>query len=451
MPKNITGFKKIKNAAMAPIQSRRVLIAIFIVLLIMTILIIVNFLSLLKTRKELKGYLETANLTTEAPKTTAPIEIPKITKRVSSWQSFGDSFSSSAYLNAEKTDMFLDERITALVFPPIYDFSLVEDCEQENCNLADSNLVFLNQENIQKSPEIPTELKDKNIVFSGVSQLTNRQVVSFIVLEGGEERGYVYFLAGRKFTPLINDETEVNIITKYGRGSGTIAVGGDDNDFLIVYSGYEGQAFHYKNGELEDVSRFFGLRVMENGFTPYIIKQGKGNNSLWYVLSLSSTKSKLIKLWQNGTDKIVGAYDFSHIFAGLDGSITAFTWVNPRREISFIFKNEQVLSSLYSLRKFSDQGFDNSRNRSALSINLNSGSEKVARAKIDSIGVSGEVNIFLADLATEFIETKPGETVEFSGEGNELFWRLDFLKKIDKEYSPWFDHINYLNYYIKGE
>jgi hypothetical protein len=448
---------KIKQMAKNPIQSRRVLTAIFIVLIIMTILILVNFFSLLQTRKELKSYLESATVFEKAEPEEVKTEAPKITKRVSSWQSFGDSFSSGAYLNTAKTDMFLDDKVTSLIFPPVYDFTLVKDCNQENCNLSGSNLVFLDKNIFQKPTEIPTELKNKNIVFSRLDKLSLRSIASFIILENGEEHGYIYFVDGRKLTPIINDSTEAKILTKYGRGGGAIAIGGDDNDFIILYSGYEGQAFHYKNNNLEDISRFFGLRVMDNGFPAYITKQGQGNNSLWYILSLNSAKPKLIKLWQNGTEKIVGAYDFSGMFSDKEGALMAFQVGgdsgNVRREVNFIFKNEQVLSSLYSLSKFSDEGFDNSRKRSALSVNLNSGPEKVLRAKIDSIGIYGEATVFLADSAIEnnFVKASQSEIIEFDGNGNELFWRLDFPKKSDKEYSPWFDHVNYLNYYVKGE
>jgi hypothetical protein len=42
--------------------------------------------------------------------------------------SFGDSFTSSVYLNLDETNMYLDDISTALTFKPLYDFSQVGSC-----------------------------------------------------------------------------------------------------------------------------------------------------------------------------------------------------------------------------------------------------------------------------------------------------------------------------------
>lgn len=426
------------------IESRRLLMAIFVILLLMIALTLFNFLTLVKTRNELKTYVENsqAEVYKRIEKAVAAND-----PLVAGWRSFGDSFSSYAYLDMSKTTMVLDDKETALVFPPLYDFSYSESCQTADCDLPSADLIFTDTSSNLKANRTPAELKDKNITSSRVDKLNLKRVASFIVSENGEERAYVYFFDGNNFTPLITNKTDVQMITKYGRPGGVVAVGGDDDDFLIIYAGYEGHAAHYKNGSLEDVSRFFGLRVADSGFSPYIIKQGLGKDSVWYILSLNSTKPKLIKLWQNGGDKIMGAYDFSSIFADIDGAISAFHVGEERGELEFIIKS----ADKFSLRRFADQGFDNSINRVAQSVNLNSTEGLVKKAKIDSIGIYGEAEIFLADKEQGFITVKAGRELTFGGQGRELFWRVDFPKSSDNEYSPWLEHVNYLNYYVAGE
>jgi hypothetical protein len=422
-------------------------------LILVAIAILATLLFVLQTRLEKQISESQKKLDNQTP--DAPVEVAEVKQDVatltpvktnSNWLSFGDNFSSKAYLNLTKTNMFFDDQITALIFPPVYEFEKTKDCDEAICGL--SGLIFANQKNIKKPDIIPAELAGHKIIDSRLDKLSSRQVASFIVSEDGQERVYAYFLTGGEFLPILSSDSNIKLQTQYGRGGGQITVGGSDNDFLIVYSGYEGFAVHYNQGELSDLSYLFGLRVVDGGFTPYVIKQGTGNNSLWYILSLNSAKPKLIKLWQNGTSDIVGAYDFSYVLNNIDGTLSSFVSDNGRGEIKFIFKSPSGPSFL---KTFIDKGFDNSIDREAVSININSTNRKVLKAKIKSMGLVGQANVFLADDDTNLVKTKAGSEVKFSGEKSTLFWQINFPKSSNKEYSPWLNHINYLDYYLAAE
>lgn len=442
--KRVSKVDELERSTFAAIKIQNVISVILI--LSFVILISVNLFSLFRIKSDIRTYIIEAGLDSSASTNNNNlVSNGDAVSNVSyNWQSFGDNFSSDAYLDKTKTTMFLDDTVTSLIFPPQYAFNEVKKCEQSTCDLSATDLIFTNPVDAKKIVRLPDELKGETIVSSRLSNLSSLQIASFVVKNGQEESGYVYFYDGKKFTPIIGLESSEKIITKYGRSGGVIAVGGDDNDFLILYVGYEAQAWHYKDGRLSDISKFFGLRVAASGFNPYIIKQGVGRDSLWYVLSLSSAKPKLIKLWQNGGEEIVGAYDFSHIFSAVNGEISSFGIVT-RGELEFIFKQTD---DTYSLKSFMDNGFDNSTDRLACSVNLNSNQDIVAKARIKSLGVSGQANIFLANVPSHFIPTEAGKDTNFNEIGHELFWQINFPKGDNPEYSPWLDHINYLDYFL---
>ncbi len=342
--------------------------------------------------------------------------------------------------------MVMDEKMTALIFPPLYTFNKIKKCEDRICGLK--SLILMDHSILNKPHQIPNDLAGSQIISSRIDRLSSRQVVSYTVLENSQERVYVYFLDDNKFVPIINSATSMRMITKYGRGGGQIAIGGSDDDFLIMYDGYEILAARYLKGNLSDVSRFFGLRISDGRFLPYIIKQGEGANSLWYVLSLNSGKPRLIKLWQNNSNEIAGAHDFSYIFNDLSDSLLAFWSGNNRGELDFIFESGDAGDYL---KTFVDNGFDNSIDRVVQSANINSRSNRVLKAKIQSLGLAGEANIFLSDSEYNFIKTKVGQEIKFNGSSSSLFWKIIFFKSSDNEYSPWLEHIKYLDYYLTAE
>ncbi len=457
------------------LKSKKLLKAIFIVLLLMLLLIIINFISLVKTRQELRTYLEAAKMADDH----MPDKIIN-SSPANSWVGMGDLFSSYAYVDSDKSDMELDDLVTSFVFPPIYSLEKTGDYNEDilnddswiiteeknscqfsrNCLEVNGNRVIYNGREI----DLPLEIQTENILRIDSSFLSSKFVLSFIVEHEEEERAYAYFFDGRRYSVIIGKNSDEKIITQYGRPGIAMVAGGSDDNFILLYSGYEAKAFHYLNGELEDISKYFGLRVASRGFYPYIIKQGSGNNSLWYVLSLDEKKIKLVKLWQNGSSRIMGAYDFSPIFSDFSAlNLLAFKELDSERgEIEFLFSSDSNIRTLgpkdAGVYRFKDMGFDNSKSRRVYSLNLNTGKRNISKAFIENL----HFNSGYGDNASEGYPTisfvddsgvkqgiRIGEEISFNENNKELYYEFVFPPNASPEYSPWFFHINHLHYFLQ--
>lgn len=468
------------------LESKRIIWSIFFLLLLMLVFIIFNFFSLLKTRKELKQYLETARQADEAiskgnyddffNKESDSESDYSLEKIVPGWRSFGDNFSSSAYLDKNKTNLFLDDVVTSLTFPPIIEIEKVENFvesdndwiytnEKNSCQFAPRNkcLRVVNEKEIfynNRKIDLPREMWLEEIKKIDISFLSTKYVVSFSVAHGDQERMYSYFFDGNRYRVLIGKDSSEKIITEYGRPGGVMVAGGSDDDFILLYSGYESKAFHYKNGKLFNISRFFGLRVSDEDFYPYIIKQGEGRESVWYILNLNDSKKRLIKLWQNNSEEIKGAIDLSYNFKDFSGlKIKSFRLSREKKsELEFVFvKDENTVSPSYLKEEgvwvLKDKGFDNSVERKAVSINLNYSRGEISSAYFNEIFFESDIslaNIYLFSQEDEMIEARPKEKIIFPDKSTNLQWQVIFRPAEYSEYSPWLDHINDLKYFLTG-
>lgn len=374
------------------------------------------------------------------------------------WSSFGDGYSSTVYLDEGRTDMQLDENISALSFPPLYSFSL-EETSLENSNFVEINLPS-SLNNLDSLPKpLPRDLLGKNILAASISTLDEKKVASFLFKEGGEERVYAYFLNNNnKYNPIIDSKSKESIVTKHSKGGGRLAVGGDDNNFIILYSGYEGIAYHYLEGELYDISKFFKINAMDGGFLAHIFKQGEGSESTWYILSKEKGANKLIKLWQNGTNHIKGAIDLSpQLLASLKGEkIAGYNFKDKKIEIFLLGNRNKALV-------FRDYGFDNSRERAVVSKNINNKNYSVYEALVKELSLSLDssesyfekkfsdnlVGIYLGDSLENLEKIKPRQTIKFKGDKRQVFIKMIFYPKLDDiKYSPWLDSINDMAYLV---
>jgi len=391
--------------------------------------------------------------------------------------SFGDNFSNSFYLNLEDTNMFLDEIITALTFQPRYEFKKIKDCQSVNTCLPISDIEIpsivkacLEGECLEirgnslyfknKKIALPSELSRENILRMSVGKLETKWLLGVVVGESYDEAGLVFEFNGISFSTLISRETKYRISPKYNRLGSYIGFGGEDDNFLIVYGGYHGIAYQFKDNNFYNLSQFFGFRVTNPSFIPQVVKTKEGNYSTWYVGSLTASKPKIIKLWQNGSETIKGALDFSDL---------VFTDNNLREGISYIFLPFEKEKSLHvisdgSLYVFSDLGFDNSHIYQAVSKNIYSrkqGNVPSAVAKdlqvsskqkesdyISNFSSSDEISIYLANREGKWEEVNYRENYYFSKkQGDGLYWKLVFKNNLEDNYfSPWFDSFNKLNY-----
>ena len=388
-------------------------------------------------------------------------------------RSYGDGFSGLGYIDQTQTDMFLDYNVTGFSFPPVYELKK-ESVEAKGGKKAGSGLCLGSGES-QKCLKIkdnnlyldgglvawPPELKSEHILSVNAAVLNNaaesKWIVGIVTGAKTDERGWVYFFNGLNFDPLITKTTAEKIEPQYNRLGGKIYFSDNLDDFLIYYSGYDGRAFYSHQGELTDVSRFFGLRVTSGGFPAQIVSTSNSRGSVFYVCSNNDTKFRLIKLWSRAPGELIGALDFSSLVnvpkswtngCRIDASATSSQAI----KVDFGFK----LATSTETWSFLDRGFDSSHNWQIVSKDLAQGENKTIVAadfnKIalydDSASSSAPVSeLFLANRQNNWQEALPHNWYRFSEPTQELYWRAIFNPKAgDPDYSPWFDSINELLY-----
>jgi len=382
--------------------------------------------------------------------------------------SFGDSFSGMAYIDSSQTNMFWDEVMTAFTFPPLYEVKKQSDCSEPDCGLSRANIdpqsvclragclrktedlrLFFNNKELKLPPALSGQTLSSITLFG----LENSWLIGLVSGPASSERGWVYRFDGLAFSPLITNETEFQIKPRFERGGGHIAFGGDDDDFLALYSGYDGSAFRFRGNSREDVSRFFGLRITDGGFRAQILKMGSGQDSIFYICSVTENKPKVIKIWSKDDLNSGGALDFSPSF--FRDSLTPDSILCA---ISDVAKRELSISShksgAYSLWRAQDRGFDNSITRQVTSINLNRKSEeKIKAAVLADVGAEfignysgGDISFYLANRKDAFEGAPAFLWHGFESSSNELYWRIIANPSPNTYYSPWFNHINRLDY-----
>lgn len=384
--------------------------------------------------------------------------------------SFGDIFSSLAYIDKSQSDMFWDENMTAFTFSPLYEVRKQNDCSSIDCGLsreatdpqsiclsagclrktADLKLFFNNQE-LKLPPPVSEETLSSITLFS----LGDSWLIGLVSGPTTAEQGWVYRFDGLSFSPLITRDTDFQIAPRFQRGGGRIAFGGDAADFLVLYAGYDGRAFRFRGSNQEDVSKFFGLRVTDGGFWPQILKIGAGKDSIFYICSLTKNKPKVIKIWSKDDLNSIGALDFSYLFFQSSWKPSSILCgVSDVASKSLAIASES--NGAYSLWLASDLGFDNSQTRQVSSVNLNNKNQEMVKAAVladigaESLNSSlgGGVSFSLANKKDQFEDVAAFLWHGFDSAGNELYWRFEASPSDNQYYSPWFNHINRLDYLL---
>lgn len=447
--------------------SLKVLIPIYILLGFVILVSLVNFWFMAKVYKQYDlevSYFKNSGLT-KKEEVKVKQETAKLVSQFpdSSWWSFGDTFSSDAHLDLNQTDMFLDKKTTSLSFKPLFSIVKEKSCTSSTCDIAKQELILFSntEEKCLKDVclavrdkkiffketllETPQELTGQNIKSINISLLEKKWLVSFIVSDNRDETVYAYLFDGKKFLPLANNSGPLVLKTKFGLGSGYVAAGGLDDDFLLVYFGYESYAFQVSGNLIKDVSEKFGIRLADNGFIPHIVRLEENGFPTWYIISLTENKFKLIKLWQNNTPSIEGIIDLSELIREkIPGKITAY--LVSDNKIKLITQR----AADFNLYSFTDQGFDNSHDYIVTSKDVNGSKKNILAVLIKEIVITPEkMEFYFSDNAEKFTESHLGEVTQFAGTGDKLLWRLKFLKSNNSSYSPWFGGINYLDYLVR--
>jgi len=371
---------------------------------------------------------------------------------------FFDTFSSSAAVNLNESDLYLDKNATAVLYPPDYDWRpasgniasngkesdwLVPNdfegpyndrrCLGENCLKQEGNSLSYNG----KALVLPVDLKKSDIVAISLGSLDKLWLVGFTLKDGKKYRGEVYYFDGRTFSPLA---TPAPIISSY---FGLFGFGGEEDDFLIIYGAYEGIAYHIQKDKLTDVSRFFDIRVMNNGFKPEIIRAVYQDNINWYVFSFTRYRPRLIKLWQNRTPEIAGETVFEDLFTPADESAEFKLLETGADKIVILSKIKSAAAD--SWRVFSDYGFKNDKAGSLVFNPVIYDGEaspiaikKIVASRLDLDAASlAAVKFLFADEGDRWREIPLGRDFDFVVPTlKNFFLKVAFPPFQDKFYSP---------------
>ena len=412
-------LKKFLKIKIKRIKVKLYLVLIFLILILLSIFIISNFMAVLSLQKQVNSLLSSDSI----------ILTRKEQANIATYSNtFSEPFFNKYFIDESRTTMFFDDKVTALTFKPLYELNYKQDCLNSDCDLE-------KQESIKV--KTPSELANKDIKSVTYNKLEKKWLVSYIITADKQEQVYVYLLDGKKMIPLITDSSSQKIKTQYGRGNGFISAGGSDNQFIILYSGYEALAFLYNEGNWQDLSAYLGLRVSAGGFKSKVIRSEQGTLATWYICADDGVSGRLIKLWQNNTDTIQGSIDLSSILGG---------------KVATCFYNQDGGLKVVSegrLSIFKDLGFDNQTNYYYTSNNINSYPDrKVAKIYFLTVTLNAAKNSYaiFTSADKESWDRVIGKEILFDNKDlNTAYLKVEF-KTGDNKYSPWFNGLENIFY-----
>ncbi|KKL76524.1 hypothetical protein LCGC14_2044050, partial [marine sediment metagenome] len=376
--------------------------------------------------------------------------------------SFTDLFSGDGWLNKNSTTLYQNRVTTVFTFPPEFEWQKIESTElpygidrfverrEDGSDARCLNNSCLVQKELNLSLDaynvaLPKSVRVESLVDVSIGALDTVWLIGTVEQKDNTFIGRAFYFNGRQFEEIFEEDAPFR--SKY---EGKIGFGGSDENFLVVYGAYEGMAYHIRKGkEPVDISRFFGIRVMRRGFQPVVVKSGSGEDTAWYVFSMTENNPKFIKLFQNGTDEIVGVFD-----------LTKSLFITPVKSASF-YLNKNVntlnakimtLSSEEEFWEFTDKGFDKSETFEIVSVNINNYSAEVRRAAISGHDFSDRgtrVEFYLSNNGEDWFQVELGEMFEFpQKDGRQLLWRAEFIPNGGPHTSPFLDSIR-LDYWVR--
>lgn len=394
--------------------------------------------------------------------------------------SFTDLFSGPGWLDQGRTTMYLDRLTTAFTFPPKYSWqksnlstSQVDRFVKLDSQGADTRCLpaqaglkgkCLSQKGIalifngQNLP-LPQSLAGKNIVNISIGALDTKWVIGVVTKEGAGYSGWVFYFDGVKYEKIPGIVDNPILTSKY---IGILGFGGNDDDWLLIYGSYEGIAYHVRDGQKpQDISRFFGIRVMNNGFAPMIIRSQIANCKLeikncamWYVFSATNGTPKFIKLFQNGTAHIEGAIDLTGniLSVGQDGvspaSFVPLKSAGANPVLVALLKR----GGLEEIWEFTDLGFEKEKQYDIASNNINNYPAEVRSVKLTEYDLSligGDIVFYVSNDGEAWQKIGLNDEVEFSkSDGRKLLWKATITPTGPNDTSPFLDRIR-LDYKVK--
>ncbi len=301
-------------------------------------------------------------------------------------------------------------------------------CIQNQCLITDENNLL--KFNIKTLKQEIIKTNEQSILSIG--KMDNVWLIGGVKKDGEKYKGIIYKLSLNSQQTIVDNNFPF-FSSKY---SGNIYFGYDSEhrEILAVYAAYEGQAmkFPISNSLLAiDFSRFFPIRVMDEGVIPDIFYQDKA----WWISSLqkSSTPKFLRILSGIGTD-------FTPI---LLKNILSFQLVPGFKEhqiygISF----DETSSRIY---RFIDQGFQKKDKVIWQSLKINSGKHKIIKGSLiekEDGEENGKIQYFLTnDGGKNWTKAEPNKMIIFKTSGSDFRWKVELSQSPNVFYSPWLTRV----------
>ena len=365
-----------------------------------------------------------------------------------------DLFSGTGWIDQGKTTMYQDMLMTAFMLPPQFTFekeSFVSSanfiernadgsddrCIAHKCLTQKGNTLLFDG----RSLKLPAEVQQGAVVSVSIGSLSTGWPVGIVTKNGEDYSGWLFLFDGNSFRNIQREGREV-FVSRYG---GSIGFGGTDSDWMAVYGAYEGKGVRVKNGVIDDISRFFGIRVMAGGFDPEITRTEADNDTTWYVWNKAGMP-KLIKLFENGTGSIAGATDLSVKLSAIAPGVSAMRFA-PSTTPHVL--EAKAFDGGVEYWKFADQGFDNGSTREIVSASLTNRILPVKIAVIPQVELSdagNAVDFYLSNDGQDWSKVNIGDKVTFANQnGDKTFWRAVVHAPSNRYQSPYFGMIE-INY-----
>ena len=395
-------------------------------------------------------------------------------ERTIKYNVFGDHFANDLSIDSSQTTFYYDRVTTAYSFFPLYTWQNSDACSNKNCGFTSKDWSFPefneeyclkigclkveNKDIIYQNKKIilPSELKGKEIINISLYPLKNDWLVGVVFKTGEKEQGVAYRFNGKTFVNLDANKSFL-FISRKGYSGARFGFGGDDNNFIVLFGGYDLVAYQIIKDKIIDLQSFLGLRVADGGFAPVIIKQKRDQETLWYICSRSEGKPKLIKLWQNGSESVKGALSLTDILLGETNLATSVRCRagDKAGELELAFED----NGQTKLNIFKDNGF-----KQDLDYVLTSKNIFLDKGEINSANFGGllacdkqECGAGIVKNSLQFLVSFDGQkfTVAnlnrdliFPPQSRGLYWQIKTVhKNIGVDYSPWIDGVTAISYF----
>jgi len=415
-------------------------------------------------------------------KTEAPIVPEEI--YADDFDIFFDSFSGLGFIDSSQSSLYLNSEAASIMYSPDYSFNPIsvnegenleleyfnnfndfdgpyrdERCLGKNCLTQDGFKISYNKRLLK----LPTEIKAANLKAVSIAALDSKWLVGFTLREGEKYRGEVFSYDGKKFTLL---KLPNPIVSDY---FGVFGFGGEDKDFLVVYGAYQGMAYRFQDKKVIDISKFFDIRVMKGGFKAEVIKTKNSSGVNWYVFSLTNNRSRILKLWQNGTEDIAGEVAFDLPMStseNTQGQVIEDESISLKlkevKDTEIIFSSAFRKGAAVSGYDFTDRGFKNetggiltflpiyfSDDKPLISLN----EIKLSQIKVDAYSADKVKLSFSADNVN-WSEMPLGQDFAFQTYPNffdSFRLRVVFPSLSNKFYSPFIEEIMFKYFCVRKE